>query len=525
MTMELKNTNNGKLIDYMARDYDSFLAAMQRIIPERIPEWTDYTREADFGNVLLQLFAHMGDIMSYYQDRIANESFLTTARERRSIIQHLKLISYQLATATPASAELTVQIPADVNDIVQISKGDAFATKSSKDAASVRFEYTGEDELIDCSGLTIHPETGRKHYTLAVEQGTFVKEDIIGISDGSAGQRFNLSFPNLILRSLGTGEVNTDFRLWLELGTSIDAEWRLQDSLAFSLDDAKDYIIEIDEYDQATVIFGGNGTAVIPANGAVIKAQYRTGGGEQGNVAANTITTIADAPGLNLIGASVNNDDAATGGADRESIEHAVSHAPNVFRSLKRAVTAQDCESIALNFNGVGKVRAESTSWNEVSLYVAPQGGGRVSDILRADLLQYFEDKRPVSTRFEIKDVDYVKVYISATVGIESYYSKAEMEKKIYAAASDILAFEKVKFGQIIYLSKYYEAIENIEGVTYVTIHSFTRQGEAGPEDDAGKIQLKPSELPRIPGTDINDNELDAQYVGGIRIVELDGGY
>ncbi|NIN94975.1 MAG: t4-like baseplate wedge, partial [Anaerolineae bacterium] len=59
--------------------YDSLLRSMWELIPEKLPEWTDYESEADFGNVLLQLFAHMGDILSYYQDRVANESFLGTA--------------------------------------------------------------------------------------------------------------------------------------------------------------------------------------------------------------------------------------------------------------------------------------------------------------------------------------------------------------------------------------------------------------------------------------------------------------
>jgi hypothetical protein len=61
------------------RDYDSFLQAMRALIPEKLPEWTDHESQADFGNVLLQLFAHMGDILSYYQDCVANESFLGTA--------------------------------------------------------------------------------------------------------------------------------------------------------------------------------------------------------------------------------------------------------------------------------------------------------------------------------------------------------------------------------------------------------------------------------------------------------------
>jgi hypothetical protein len=57
---EIKRVNGRPTIDYMARDYDSLLQAMRALIPEKLPEWTDYESQADFGNVLLQLFAHMG---------------------------------------------------------------------------------------------------------------------------------------------------------------------------------------------------------------------------------------------------------------------------------------------------------------------------------------------------------------------------------------------------------------------------------------------------------------------------------
>src|SRR5207244_9590089 len=122
--------------------YNSRLQAMQTLIPEKLPEWTDYQSQADFGNVLLQLFAHMGDILSYYQDRVANESFLETAQQRRSVIQHLRLIGYQLSTAAPASATLTLTVPAERTDIITINRGDAFATRPQRGAAPVRFDHT-----------------------------------------------------------------------------------------------------------------------------------------------------------------------------------------------------------------------------------------------------------------------------------------------------------------------------------------------------------------------------------------------
>src|SRR5262252_4445538 len=130
------------VVDYMARDYDSLLKAMRDVIPSKLPEWKDFANEADFGNVLLELFAQVGDILSYYQDRVANESFLGTARTRRSVIEHLRLIGYRLATAVPAAANLSVTVAGTVNSVVTINQGDAFATKSQKNKPSMRFEYT-----------------------------------------------------------------------------------------------------------------------------------------------------------------------------------------------------------------------------------------------------------------------------------------------------------------------------------------------------------------------------------------------
>lgn len=524
--MDIKQTDNGRIIDYMARDYESLLASMRQMIPDLLPEWTDYEKETDFGNVLLQLFAHMGDIVGYYQDRLVNESFLTTARERSSIINHLQLIGYRLATATPASSELTLEFAADVTDIVRVAKGNAFSTKSTEESASVRFEYNGSPIDIDCNTLAVDSETNKKYYAIQVEQGRLIESDVLGVSNGSASQRFLLSYTELILRSMGSSnEVNLDIKVWTELGGVIDEEWAMQESLAFSREDAKDYTIEIDENDQATIVFGGNGFGAVVPSGSTIYAEYRIGGGTLGNVAAEKINTITDAPALNLVGAKVFNATAATGGADRETIENAVAHAPEVFRSLKRAVTAADYEALALNFNGVGKVRAKVENWNRVTLYIAPEGGGKVSDILTANLLAYFEDKRPLSTLIDIADVDYVKIYVSAKVGVESYYSKTEMQSKIETAVADLLAFENVDFGHVVYLSKFYEAIEALEGVTYVTVEEFYREGDAGPNDDFGKIQLSANEVPRIPGSDVEDSDDDMDYAAGLKVVEIEGGY
>lgn len=497
---EITQANGQTLVDYMARDYDSLLQSMRALIPDKLPEWTDYTAEADFGNVLLQLFAHMGDILSYYQDRIANESFLGTAQTRRSIIQHLRLIGYCLGTAAPATATLTLNVPGNCTKTVKISKGDAFATKSMRDHPSVRFEYTS-DVALEINFDSIKPDQdGKKHYAgIPVAEGRLIPNERLGISDGTPNQRFPLAHPRLILRPASQkAAVNNDLILRVENGANIK-RWNLRDTLAFSRDDQPDFVVEVDELDRAVVVFGDGKFGRIPSRGAVIKATYRVGGGAQGNVPAQAITTITNAPQLALIGATVTNVAPATGGDDRESIEHAVLQAPAVFRSRKRAVTRDDYEALARNFQGVGKVRAVAAGWNIVTLHVAPAGGGNVSDTLRTDLLAYFEDKRPITTRVEIAGVDYVPIYITAKLEVESYYDPVEVRDRVRTAVEQLLDFKKVDFGQTIYLSKFYEAIEAVQGVRDVYVRGFTRNPSATVIETDGQIRLEENEIPQLP--------------------------
>jgi hypothetical protein len=96
-------------IDYLAKDYSSFRQALLDFIPTRLPDWTERS-EADLGIALLELFAATADNLSYMQDRVANEAFLSTATQRRSVAAHLALIGYQMDQGAAASTFLQLQV-------------------------------------------------------------------------------------------------------------------------------------------------------------------------------------------------------------------------------------------------------------------------------------------------------------------------------------------------------------------------------------------------------------------------------
>jgi hypothetical protein len=96
-------------IDYLAKDYSSFRQALLDFVGTRFPFWTERS-EADLGMMILELFAYAADQLSDTQDRVANEAFLSTAKQRRSIAGLLALVGYALGNGASACTWLQFRV-------------------------------------------------------------------------------------------------------------------------------------------------------------------------------------------------------------------------------------------------------------------------------------------------------------------------------------------------------------------------------------------------------------------------------
>jgi len=522
--------DNQQVIDYLARDYSSFRSALVGLIPAKVPEWTDRS-EADFGIVLIELFSYMADILSYYQDRIANEAFLNTAQERRSVIDHLQLIGYELQGAAPASARLSVIVSNDRNGTVEIRTGDQFSTSTTKDRRSVTFEYVDEKPLlIDLSQIPLDsalkddgsPLKGFKEQPaiIPVREGKTIVNEVIGVSDGTPNQRYALAQPSVLRNSIqivtDTNPPGPPWRLTKNLVltapaytqeqlAALEQQGRIASTLAFSRSPDRDFAIATDENEVTTIIFGDGQYGEIPPVGAPILATYRTGGGAIGNVGAGQITIVNKSPQLQLLGAKVVNRVAASGGAERESIAQAVKFAPTVFSSMQRAVTADDYVAQALLFPGVSKARAQVANWNFINLYIAPTGDGEIpSDILKRDLLTFFEDKRMLTLFIQINNPDYVQVQITAAITALPFFKNNDVLASARAAVQNLLKFENVDFKQILYLSDIYKALEAVAGVSNVFVSRFQRADVVTDLPTDGRVLMGDNEIPVLRDIDLN---------------------
>ena len=80
-------------INYLTKDYATFRQLILDRLALLMPEWRE-RHVPDLGITLVELLAYVGDYLSYYQDAVATEAYLDTARQRISVRRHARLVDY-----------------------------------------------------------------------------------------------------------------------------------------------------------------------------------------------------------------------------------------------------------------------------------------------------------------------------------------------------------------------------------------------------------------------------------------------
>ncbi len=180
---------------------------------------------------------------------------------------------------------------------------------------------------------------------LLCQHAEHVDNEIIGESDGTPGQSFQVLRPPMLAPSEDE---------WLEVREPEGAQWsRWGARAAFD---------ECTDADRVFVCDAAHGTielgpavrqadgdwryyGAVPPKGATLRmSRYRSGGGLRGNVAPGTLSVLkAGPPGI----ASVTNPAGARGGVDPELLDAVRMRGAMELRARHRAVTAEDFEHLA----------------------------------------------------------------------------------------------------------------------------------------------------------------------------------
>ncbi len=375
-------------IDYTDKDFDAIKARLIALLQTVFPEWSDFS-VASFGNMLLEMYAFVGDIITFYADNQARESRLVTATQRKNVIALCRMLGYRLKGARAATAEVTFELRQIPSADVIIAAGTIVRTQEVTNA--IKFQLMSDITILAGSD----PPIG-----MGIVEHSKTHEQLFD-SKGLANLDLRLKRAPYLD---GTAHVR-----------AANGEYVERENLLGSDPNDLHYSVLVDENDRALLRFG-NGVSGMPPTGT-IRVTYKTGGGIEGNVDAGRIAVIegafSDING-NPVQVSVTNAQPASGGARRQSIASAKLLAPESLRAMTRSVAREDFEINARRLPEVARALMltsnEDTTIDENAgvLYVIARGGGMPTEALKAKVYEQVTKHYPCTLTFQVHVLDPV---------------------------------------------------------------------------------------------------------------------
>jgi hypothetical protein len=481
------------------RDFADLLEEARQLVTQRCPGWTDLT-PGDPGIVLLELFAHLTDVMLYRLNRIPDKAY----------VEFLRLIGVRLHPpgAAAVQLELSVERPADAP--VEIPLGTR---------VTVARPLPGEESPVFATAEAVAIPAGATSVRVSAYDGEIVEAELAGAGTGQPSQSVVLQRPPVVAptgdaRDIVVGvEAMPDelgeqasaipyagrlYRVWTEVeGFATTGPG----DLAYVVDRLEGVVIFAPAARLTDPAGGGLAAApaplaAVPAAGREIRVWYRRGGGARGNVP-----------------------EAAACDRPAETLENALVRGPQELHSLNRVVTARDFELTARSFGAVARARAVARTalWafakpGEVEVALVPElpeserPDGRVTaGALRArqtgaalaQVAQVLDERRPLGTRCRVTWCRYKTVSVRARLHVRREEDvdrvRAGVLRALHGAISplpDERGSSGWSFGQPLRVSDVYYVAQHEPGVRYVD--SVRLELDSAPDHDAGSIAADP---------------------------------
>jgi predicted phage baseplate assembly protein len=314
--------------------------------------------------------------------------------------------------------------------------------------------------------------------------------------------------------------------------------WTAVPHLLDSPPHARHFVAETDNRGRARLRFGDGQYGREAAGSTSFKVTYRVGNGRAGNVGADTLAHALRPPGA-LAWPSITalrNPLAATGGQDPETLDQVRLRAPNAFRAEQfRAVTAADYRDAALLMEGVAGAAARfrwTGSWYTVELAVdpldpadlitLPGGRTRLEPAFASRVKAFITRYRLAGYDLKVRSAEYVPLEIDISICVLPGHFRGDVLQAVTWALSDevnpdgskgLFHPDNFSFGDALYLSRLYQALEAVEGVDSAEVTRFRLFGEEdNGELEAGVIPIGAWQIVRL------DNDPNFQENGVLRL-------
>lgn len=414
---------------------------------------TDYS-EGNILIIILSLFAAIAEVLHYYVDNMARETFLSTARRYDSVVKHGALVDYHARAAIAATVDVILSRSITGNSIgakLTIPQRTLFTDQSGNSWLSAR-DVTWYSNVTTCRVPIIQHE---KYTTSALNNMVI-----------PTGDRVQLN-----LGTLPNGKYYEHGSMSLQIGGE---SWVLVETFAKSKPTDKHFMVSVDESLNPYIMFGDGTFGKKPAAGAKItNVVFYLTNGSQGNVKSNTITSVPSVISSSITDATVSNAYDAGGGSNYENFTMLKEHIPLSVKTLGVAITKEDFESLAMLVDGVNKAKADYECGRKLTVYISPDGGAVASSELISRVYNLLSQRAPMTTWLKVKSAGKVQIILEMDVTGKKSYKTAEIQTQILTALYNAYSPEQAEIGGSVRVSDIYALIDNLSTVDYLHLTKF----------------------------------------------------
>ena len=435
-------SNELRYVDY---DFEELVAQLTARL-DLYATWKDKNNSAT-GQFLIDLYAYMGNLILYYIERRANETFLNTAKLRSSLINLVSLLGYQPRRKVSARGKVRFSVSPVLSANVFIPR------------------YTIVQSISGVSYMV-------QNDVVLFAAGSYVDADIVegslNVSEVYANGANNFEY-NLKVSDLENTwiYVYVNGEVWTQVSSFVD-----------SINTSKHYRVRANVDGTISFVFGNNVFGKSLAAGDYTLIRTIVSSGEDGNVyEASKITTVSstiyDEDG-NLVTLLVTNADTVVGGMDEESDE-SVKNAPVYFRTGDRAITAADFQAMLEAYAGVetSKVWGERDEtppeydmFNTVKMTMVLQNWLAPGTQFKSDITEYLYTKAPLTVKLEFVDPVIILVVPEVTLRAIAGYTLSEVQSDVIMAVEALFVLGgTTKLGVSKYISDIADIIAAVDGV------------------------------------------------------------
>jgi predicted phage baseplate assembly protein len=351
----------------------------------------------------------------------------------------------------------------------------------------LRMDYSKSESRYNVSPQVNRLQVQSWGGTVGATNVTRVKNEVLGRSDGTPGQRFYVEHRPLIART-------SDEYLLVRRDDGREERWSEVSDFSSSTGLDRHYTLDSDtgelrlgpalpQQDGQVHRYG----ALAVKNAMLVMTGYRYGGGLVGNVAANTLTVLKTA--LPYV-EQVANREAAQGGKDAESLENAKMRVPGYLRSLGRAVTATDFEYLT-NEAAPGQVgrayclQPPLTNQGEIVMLVIPRiprlkgfiapESLELSEELRETIQEYLDERRLLSTKLDVAQPAYQWVETEVRFSVSQHYDFDKVREAVEARLFDFINpliggtdGNGWPFGRSLFVADVMAVLQTVPGVNFI---------------------------------------------------------